>query len=573
MSQKNPPMERADVAIVGAGMAGLYCAWRLLRHAPKLKVVLFDLLDRTGGRLDTDLVHVKDLNGKPVEVKDEEGGMRFNPSMQELITLLYELGLCDQVVPFGSGDGNNRYYVRGRSFTVAESQANQNAIWSELYDLAPTEQSKSPGDIIAAVYAAISAQNNHIPPDYPTPEYWQDFRLNYTFNGIPLNQWGLWSLLRAAGLSEECIEMLTDTVGFAGPFLSGEVNAGEAYQILMDFPKDPTFFSLNKGYSTLPNTLRERIKEMGAAIHLNSQVTRISREAAALLLNIEKTGAHPESHAVSAAKVILALPEKALSDLYATSPVLNTEGTPQQLLANIQSTVGMRLCKVNFYYREAWWRNGLSGQPNVKDGGSFTNLPAGSVYVFDPIRGESDQGPAALTIYCDFTRTNFWEQLQAVGPKFSSPLQEEHNHAVPRIMYPASEAIVEEATRQFKELFKTLYIPRPVLTSFRLWGGSGRFGDAYHQWVRFADDRAVMAEIANPVDAVYICNEAYSDDQGWVNGSLRSAEIVLTKHFGLAPLVPDPKTWKPECQIMLPPPKAPAPPTVGGKKLGGMWGG
>jgi hypothetical protein len=32
---------------------------------------------------------------------------------------------------------------------------------------------------------------------------------------------------------------------------------------------------------------------------------------------------------------------------------------------------------------------------------------------------------------------------------------------------------------------------------------------------------------------VYICGEAYSDGQGWVEGALQTAEIVLQKHFDL----------------------------------------
>jgi hypothetical protein len=81
-------------------------------------------------------------------------------------------------------------------------------------------------------------------------------------------------------------------------------------------------------------------------------------------------------------------------------------------------------------------------------------------------------------------------------------------------------------------------VPRPVLTSFRLWSGEQQFGYAYHQWARFADDRKVMKYLASPVKNVYVCNEAFSDDQGWVNGSLRSANLVLQGYFGLQPLTP-----------------------------------
>ena len=48
----------------------------------------------------------------------------------------------------------------------------------------------------------------------------------------------------------------------------------------------------------------------------------------------------------------------------------------------------------------------------------------------------------------------------------------------------------------------------------------------------------VIAKIAKPVAnaPVYVVGEAYSDAQGWVEGALRSAEIVLTRHLGLKPV-------------------------------------
>ncbi|HYG79504.1 MAG TPA: hypothetical protein VD861_03910, partial [Pyrinomonadaceae bacterium] len=175
--------------------------------------------------------------------------------------------------------------------------------------------------------------------------------------------------------------------------------------------------------------------------------------------------------------------------------------------------------------------------PNVQDGGSFTDLPLGSAYAFDPFVVGDVTGPAALTIYCDFTNTNFWETMQNTGPMFTSPLQEEYNRTRPQVLFPASEKLVEEATRQLKTVFQMISVPRPVLTSFRLWSGEEQFGYAYHQWARFADDREVMKTIASPVKNVFVCNEAFSDDQGWVNGSLRSANNVL-QYFGIKPLPP-----------------------------------
>ena len=37
----------------------------------------------------------------------------------------------------------------------------------------------------------------------------------------------------------------------------------------------------------------------------------------------------------------------------------------------------------------------------------------------------------------------------------------------------------------------------------------------------------------NPDERVFICGEAYSINQGWVEGALQTAELMLEEHFGL----------------------------------------
>ena len=131
-----------DIAIVGAGIAGLYTAYRLIEKKPKLKIAIFERLNRTGGRLDSDIIKLtndgKLVKGKKKQdvntIKEEQGGMRFNDSMEELMNLIHKLGLEDQIVPFpiksqvsthaGAPPVNtNRYYFRGHGFSVAEAAA------------------------------------------------------------------------------------------------------------------------------------------------------------------------------------------------------------------------------------------------------------------------------------------------------------------------------------------------------------------------------------------------------------------------------------------------------------------
>ena len=68
-----------EVLIVGAGMSGLFTAWRLLKEKPTTKVTILEKMGQVGGRLETTFVDIKGHDGKTYKVHDEEGGMRFVP--------------------------------------------------------------------------------------------------------------------------------------------------------------------------------------------------------------------------------------------------------------------------------------------------------------------------------------------------------------------------------------------------------------------------------------------------------------------------------------------------------------
>jgi hypothetical protein len=571
--------ESADIVVIGAGMAGLYCAWRLLRENPGLNIVIFDKSNRTGGRLDSDLVDF----GNDGTVREEEGGMRFTfDTMDDLMSLFLILGLDDQIVPFPmQSGGNNRLYYRGHSFTVNDAATDSYAIWSDLYKLDAAEQNIDPNAIINSVFKRILAANPDFTqrPDPRTPEFWQAFRLECQWKDVLLKDWTLWNLFADMGYSNECITMLYRVAGFNGTFLS-KMNAGEAYQLLEDFPAEPDFKTLEKGYSTLPNALVEQIGR--EKIFLNTALDSIDQTAGetGYTLTCSKVDADGpvETAAIHAQEVILALPRQALEKLFITSNALNRlPGNDSEILWDtLQTTTDQPLIKINLYYEKAWWGDAISGQPSVAFGPNFSDLPLGSVYPFysideplyaalefekwlkdcnkmvpddlqktiDKINNSKYEKAAALTIYCDYLNINFWKALQHNGPKFTSPEQEKYNNKEPQTLYPASEAVIREATKFFQALFNTHYVPRPVLTSARIWDGSTRFDDepseqfgfAVHQWGLHAQDDEVIEYMVEPLPQLYTCGEAFSDYQGWVEGALRSADLVLGQGFGLAPI-------------------------------------
>ncbi|WP_428460206.1 flavin monoamine oxidase family protein [Photobacterium makurazakiensis] len=565
--------ETAKTVVVGAGMSGLYSTWRLLNETDDNQdMVILERSSRTGGRLDSDLIKFNDGS----VVKEEEGGMRFLfEGMDNLMALFLTLDLADQIVPFPmNSGGNNRLCFRDQSFDNSEAVKDNYAIWSDLYNLAPAERGVNPKDIVNTVFNRILQANPEFKarPENLGPEFWQQFRLDCQWNGVPLNEWSLWDLFTEMGYSNECITMLYRLLGFNGTFLS-KMNAGVAYQLLEDFPADVKFKTFKEGFSTLPNKL---VKEIGPErIFLQTSVENIDKQEGDTHFTItcHQTDAQGniEVKTIRAEKVILGLPRLALEKLFVKSNAFNrlAPEKSQKLWDTLQTATNQPLLKINLYYENAWWGTGITDRPSVEFGPNFSDLPTGTVYPFYTISNEVAAGleyseresdptptvqkklneisdskfkkPAALTIYCDYLNINFWSGLQSNGALFNSPMQEQCSAKVPQTTFPASQAVVREATKFFKKIFNSHYVPEPVMTSARIWEGnvefetkpSQQFGYGVHQWAIGADDRQVMEDLVEPIENLYTCGEAFSDYQGWVEGALRSTNLVLQKGFGL----------------------------------------
>ena len=152
-------------------------------------------------------------------------------------------------------------------------------------------------------------------------------------------------------------------------------------------------------------------------------------------------------------------------------------------------------------------------------------------YCYWPIALNDDKGPASMTIYCDFDRTTYWEELQRIGKPFAPT----DGLAQPKHTTAASTFVVEQAMRQLGEFFGDSKLPKPLLSTYVRWG-SPQFGDGDHSWIVGADDKAIAQRLLNAIAGqVTICGEAYSDEQAWVDGALRSTENVLQGCFGLPP--------------------------------------
>ena len=272
-----------------------------------------------------------------------------------------------------------------------------------------------------------------------------------------------------------------------------------------------------------------------------------------------------KTKSVYADRVILATATKGIQDLFYKSPALYKNETnpkaPAELWKSLNEVEGAELMKVNLYFRESWWLNGMTNRPPVQFGPNFTTLPINAIYPFyalesiefgdkkackgpkNPpeekrktpyIKDDAHDNPAALTLYCDFNKTPFWEGLQNIGPEFDSELQRHFNAQEPKKLYAASQILVDELMKHLAILFGATNLPRPILSTYRAWNGKDDYEYAFYQWRLNAVDSETREYLSKPYDNknLYFCNESISDMQAWVNGSLRSANMALT-HFGI----------------------------------------
>jgi choline dehydrogenase-like flavoprotein len=179
-----------DVAVVGAGVSGVYAAWRLKTASPDRSVIIFEASDRVGGRL---------LSVRPPGIPDmvaELGGMRILPEVQPHIKRLLEV--LNQQLPadrridtfeFPVDQPQNLAYLRGRYLRLSDFARHPDKV---PYALTFLERGLGPG---ALLLSAIE----QVVPGVTRPGLTEGQRRQRAreaeFRGVPLYQQGFWNVL------------------------------------------------------------------------------------------------------------------------------------------------------------------------------------------------------------------------------------------------------------------------------------------------------------------------------------------------------------------------------------------
>lgn len=512
-----------DVAIVGGGVAGCYCAYRLA-HGSKLREIhLFEMSDRIGGRLWSVWPEAQiDVPGAPIEL----GGNWVGSAQKTAMGLIREVGLENRLQPM---DWNGKFrFLRNR--ILDEDSDYQNAsfpfdFWEQEEKILSAPSPPPPPTKLRehALHMILGKHPKELWPqsETMTADEAEAFLRDWSRDGRRLWQWGFWNLL-AEFVSAEAYQFFLSGFGLTANFRN--TNAHDAIWVLLAEGAMGDPHRLRDGYQSLPERLRERSEDR-VRFHMGRRLKHIARDDRSLALHFEG-----ETRPLTTKRLILALPRRALEQVMFGRRVLTPE-TKDQILSSV---VPVPVTKIYHLYDKPWWLGAKEGPAVAASSqqvgdvlvvvAAATDLP---MRQYSYIGGaKADKKALMMTSYADFEAAAFWSvlantQSQALGARawLGQPVS------------PASKAIARATQLQLAAMHPSVKVPdTPWAPVFQDWSRDP-YGGAWHAWAAGVQSWEMREFVRqpNPELSLHICGEAFAKLQGWVEGALNSAEAALIR--------------------------------------------
>ncbi|MEK7424078.1 MAG: FAD-dependent oxidoreductase [Actinomycetota bacterium] len=528
-----------DVAIVGGGVSGAYTAWRLMSskaaESPvlaelaqgsstgRLNVRLFESSDRIGGRLWS--VQMDNVPNLPAEV----GGMRFLNTQLNVVGVCAPQQLNLPTANFGFAD--NIQYLRGQHFNDGDyaTKPPLPVPGGIPYFLTSTETNKNP---IQLVIAAIE----QILPDamkYKGTDLIEYLR-GAVVDGVPLYEWGFWTLLRSK-LSVDAYHLVQDASGYFSIY--GNWSAYGAFLEFIRNYADNHYMKVVGGYQQIPLAMIERFRELGGHAQINSHLLDVQPDSVGgepvirleFMLSDGTTRFTRYAH-----HAVLAMPQRSFQ-------LLDPASLPLQSAAfreDIMTVTPEPASKLFLTFDEPWWT-----PLGITTGRSDTDLPLRQCYYIGTETAAPHTGMSLLMAsYNDGMADSYWDTYldrSAYGPN-QAPYAGKHSDGTdPRLFAPHD--MVIDVHGQLEEMHG-IQIPLPTAAVYHNWQ-EDPIGAGWYFWNPHVRSWEVAPRVRRPIADLnlYTCGSCYSENQGWVEGALNTAEMMLHDCLGLPRA-----TWLPD---------------------------
>lgn len=307
------------------------------------------------------------------------------------------------------------------------------------------------------------------------------------YNGEFLWKQGLWNVF-SDEISSDAIKFLIMNGSFYH-LLHENPNAAEWIVIMIKmFQMSKHLVGIKNGMQKITDSMLERIQEKGVAVYNDHTLKTISsaRENVELFFDNGRT--------FRARHVILAIPPRSLRSI---------NGMPEDIKKLLPCVMEIPLIKCFFIVKDPWWKENI---PNA----GLATFPARELHYSK----HDDKG--SIMVYSDRPYINFWSNY--VTHEYHERTEIGCNKELP-LMF----------ARRMQ-----IHPDRIIMYGIRDWG-CDPYGAACHIWKPGIRSWNVSRELEafsiheSGTNNVHICGEAFSDFQGFMEGSLRSAHNVMIK--------------------------------------------
>jgi hypothetical protein len=586
-----------DVAIIGAGVSGAYCAYRLA-HDTSLSVEVFEANNRIGGRLWT-------IQWPDPDTLVELGGEAFSPMHANVAGLVRVLGLRaiphkefntlnrlflrDRLLRFEDllkrnsypgatppTDPKVRYFLQSNFFTKPDPMPgapppDPDAVDDPFTSIAKHIVgwlNKDVGDAFGQLLGAYSDRVKELSASNPasggglsdqqaldlmTPGIYdligrlitalEKAQINVTPSTaailkkkqVPIYQFDLWSVA-VRNFGQEAYELFRS---------AGYSNTAAMYFNLLELLENlmlgalfgmasPNFWSLEGGFDSLPKALVAQAT--GAKVNLELRLTEIVRNEASGLLTLTFKGPDGTVSQRTARKVIMTAPVSRFDSAVGLSGFDSdlTEDFARRRVGVISVPAG----KLFLVYPEPWWSGmkDLSATDDPLYGYANTDMPSRAVY-YKGLCGDGKRGlvTGALT---DGINSDFWTSFLSPDADIypgTDPAQR-RQFGAPTLMVDACHRILNRIHHD--GLGNTNLTTVPELALYHEWTEAG---GGWSAWRSGRDIHGEAARLRTPFtddtrdQGLYCCGDSVSERHGWVEDVLESAEDMLSEAFGLGP--------------------------------------
>ncbi|PXF40274.1 Aplysianin-A [Gracilariopsis chorda] len=529
-----PQLENVDIAVIGAGAAGLYCTYRLLTgldvdgNPKNVSVAVYEARQRIGGRINSVKLH---RNSDAVEL----GAMRYLPN-QKIINSLVENVIAKATDAAATDFEFDSFYHedghclrRPLSFEATESttqctSSKNGSRWvgKSIDGILETVVS----DVLMADGFSLQELRNDPSKSH---QKWNEMTqtLTYRFTG-PYENWllnnmSLDQVLRDQ-LDKETYEFVRRYDAYDSTYYSSACYGFEV--CVEDFTHNTKYRTVKGGLGIAMRYLEDEITRVGGKVCRGHKLhafvkNRTGASGYKLILDIAPRNTRRE---VFAQNVILCIPPRGIELLDPSSHLFAKDSSRNGFLRNALDSV-RRIPGIKLYllFKEPWWKNSLGRKART-----VTDLPIRQSFY---LPSEEKFGlSTVLASYVDMDTCSWWQNWQAKaddgnGNKRSRAYQSSAVRCQEQGYEPANSFVVEELIAQLQQVHSEgVDVSRPVMAVYVDWS-----------WKPGAKGWEVAPFTRRPFldENIFIAGEAYSDRHGWIEGAFCSAELVIREWFSM----------------------------------------